>query len=218
MTQIKIIDSQPKTNRKLSIRGENRTKDVVEEAMKFGQLYFDGDRRFGYGGYRYDGRWKKVAKRICKLYKLQRNSKVLDVGCAKGFLVKDLRDLGINCFGIDISSYAIDNCHPDVKNYLLVGDVRNLPYPNSEFDLVLSINTIHNLVRNDVIKALQELKRVSKKNCFVQIDSYLTEDQKRKFEEWVLTAKYHDFPQGWQKLFLEADYSGDWDWTIFAET
>lgn len=218
MTRVQLIDKSPKTLRDLSIRGLNRTKEIIDISSQFGYHYFDGDRSYGYGGYVYDGRWKEVAQKICAHYGITKGSKVLDVGCAKGFLVKDLRDLGINAYGVDISRYAIENCHPKVEKYLQVGDARNLPFHKGDFDLVLSINTIHNLVRQDVIKALKEMMRVSKKDCFIQVDSYITIDDKRKFEEWVLTAKFHDFPAGWEKVFAEAHYFGDWDWTLISES
>ncbi len=217
MTRVRIINHPLKTIRNLNDRGVKRTKEIINLSSQFGYHYFDGDRSLGYGGYVYDGRWKEVARAICQQYKITTGGKVLDVGCAKGFLVKDLRDLGIDCYGVDISNYAIENCHPEVRDFLQVSDARKLPFVDQEFDLVLSINTLHNLNRNEVKMALVELMRVSKKDCFVQVDSYNTPSQKLKFEEWVLTAKFHDFPSGWKKLFDEAGYKGDWDWTIFSE-
>lgn len=218
MARIRLIRQSPKTLRSLSSRGAKRTREVIEIASQFGFEYFDGSREFGYGGYVYDGRWKTIAKEICEHYGIKSGDKVLDVGCAKGFLVKDLRDLNIDCYGVDISNYAIANCHPDVKNYVRVGDSRELNFRDGEFDLVLSINTLHNLKRNDIIKSLSELMRVSKKSCFVQVDSYMTTEEKSRFEEWVLTARFHDYPSGWLDLFKEAGYFGDWDWTVFSET
>jgi len=218
MARVRLIRQSPRTLRSLSNRGTKRTKEVLEIASQFGFEYFDGSREFGYGGYVYDGRWKTIAKEICEHYGIKSGDKVLDVGCAKGFLVKDLRDLNIDCYGVDISDYAMENCHPDVKNYVHVGDSRELNFRDGEFDLVLSINTLHNLERNDIIKSLSELMRVSKKSCFVQVDSYMTSKEKSRFEEWVLTARFHDYPSGWLDLFKEAGYFGDWDWTVFSET
>lgn len=217
MARVRLIRQSPKTLRSLSSRGAKRTREVIEIASQFGFEYFDGGREFGYGGYVYDGRWKTIAKEICEHYGIKSGDKVLDVGCAKGFLVKDLRDLNIDCYGVDISNYAIENCHPDVKNYVYVGDSRELNFRDGEFDLVLSINTLHNLKRNDIAKSLSELMRVSKKSCFVQVDSYMTSKEKIRFEEWVLTARFHDYPSGWLDLFNEAGYFGDWDWTVFSE-
>ena len=218
MTRVQLIDKSPRTFRDLSIRGVNRTREIVDISSQFDYHYFDGDRCFGYGGYTYDGRWKIVAQKICTYYGITRGSRVLDVGCAKGFLVKDLRDLGIDAYGVDISKYAIEHCHPEVQEFLQVSDARNLPFRDGDFDLVLSINTIHNLDREDVMKALKEMMRVSNKNCFVQVDSYITPDDKLKFEEWVLTAKFHDFPAGWEQIFDEVQYYGDWDWTLMSES
>ena len=143
-------------------------------------------------------------------------SRVLDVGCAKGFLVKDLSDelKNENIFGLDISDYALKNCHPDVIGKLHKGTAENLPFPDNSFDLVISLDTIHNLPRNKVIIALKEIERITKKNSFIRVDSYLNEEQKKVFENWVLTAKYHDYPNKWLEVFKKAGFSGDYYWTI----
>lgn len=215
--RVNLVTRSNSSIRSINDRGIKRTSEVVYKASKFGRDYFDGDRLYGYGGYVYDGRWREVANRIISHYELATGAKVLDIGCAKGFLVKDLRDLGIDATGIDVSRYAISNCHPEVVSYVIEGDARKLPYENNYFDLVVSFNTLHNLERSEIIRALKEISRVSKKESFVQVDSYFTHEQKKLFEDWMLTAKYHDFPEGWQTVFGEANYNGDWDWTIFSE-
>ncbi len=102
----------------------------------------DGPREYGYGGFQYDGRWKSVAKDIISHFSLRLGDRLLDVGCAKGFLVKDLLALGIDAFGIDISSYALMQCEPEVVGYLHLGSAGSFPFPGSSFDAVISINTI----------------------------------------------------------------------------
>ena len=142
--------------------------------------------------------------------------RVLDIGCAKGFLIKDLirQCPGLEVFGLDISEYALLNCEPEVLGRLHLGSADKLPFPSKSFDLVLSINTLHNLKNERVIKALKEIERVSKNNSFIQVDSYFTQAQKEKFESWVLTAEFHDFPEGWLNLFQKAGYTGDYFWTV----
>ena len=217
MSEVDLLSSLPRTKRDVSGRSQEKTREVITESKKFGEMYFDGPRSHGYGGYSYDGRWVSVAKDIVEYYGLGGDSRILDVGCAKGFLVKDLVDQEMDAYGIDISEYAIRNCVEGVSNRLSKGCATELPFPDNAFDLVLSINTIHNLTRDKVIQALQEIGRVSNNYAFVQVDSYLTEDGKQFFEEWVLTAEYHDYPDGWQTTFREAGYLGDYFWTILDE-
>jgi SAM-dependent methyltransferase len=177
-------------------------------------MYFDGPREFGYGGYRYDGRWKPVARDIVDHFGLKPGDRVLDVGCAKGFLVKDLLELGIDAFGVDVSEYALMHCEPETVGRLHLDSAEHLPFPDGSFDAVLAINTIHNLARSQCVIAAREIERLAPGKGFIQVDSYRTPEQKEIFESWVLTARFHDYPEGWVKLFAEAGYTGDWYWTI----
>ena len=180
------------------------------------KMYFDGPRDYGYGGYKYDGRWVPVAKNIISHFNLKPGQRVLDVGCAKGFLVKDLLDSlpGLEVFGLDISEYAITHCPPDIVGRLHLGSADHLPFPDGSFDCVISLDTIHNLPRERAKVALQEIQRLSGGKAFVRVDSYRTPEQKAIFESWVLTAEYHDYPAEWTRLFNEAGYTGDYYWTI----
>lgn len=214
MSEINLLKSLPKPKRNISNRNMEKTDNHIKISRQYGKEYFDGDRSFGYGGYKYDGRWVPVAKDIADYYGLIKGSRILDVGCAKGFLVKDLVDLGLEAYGIDISKYAIDNAHKDIKNRLKIGNAKKLPYEDNSFDLVISLNTIHNLDRNECKMAIQEIQRVSKTSSFIQVDSYTNENEKRIFEEWVLTAKFYGYPNEWLELFKESGYTGDWYWTI----
>ncbi len=195
----------------------NKNSHIIKKSREFGYEYFDGEREFGYGGYFYDGRYLESAKEIVAYYSLPPNSRILDVGCAKGFLVKEFLSLGMDCHGLDISKYAIDNCHPDVVGRVRTGNAIELPFADNTFDFVISVNTLHNLEREEIGMSLKEIGRVSKNHSFVQVDSYLTPAEKISFEKWVLTAKFHDYPREWLRLFKEFGYNGDWDWTIFRE-
>lgn len=216
MNEINLLKSLPKPKRDILERSNLKNAKVVEISKKFGFEYFDGPREFGYGGYKYDGRWRSVAKDLIDYYQLTQGMKVLDIGCAKGFLVKDLmiECPGLEVFGVDISEYAILNCEPELVGRLHFGNAKKLLFPNNSFDLVLSINTIHNLSRPEAGKALTEIQRISKDKSFVVVDSYYTSTQKVKFESWALTAKYHDYPEEWTKLFKESGYTGDYYWTV----
>ena len=157
-----------------------------------------------------------MAEDIVEHFKLKPGDRVLDVGAGKGFLVKDLLKVlpGLEAFGLDISEYALMHCEPEVVGRLHLGNAVKLPFPDNSFACVLSLNTIHNLDRADLIVALKEIERLAPGRGFVQVDSYRTPEQKAVFEEWVLTAKFHDYPDGWVRLFKEAGYTGDYYWTI----
>jgi ubiquinone/menaquinone biosynthesis C-methylase UbiE len=147
-------------------------------------------------------------------YGLSACSKVLDVGCAKGFMLFDFCQVipGITVEGIDVSEYAITHGKEEVKPFIQVGDARSLPYPERHFDLVISINTIHNLEGDDLKKALQEIERVGKGNSFITVDAYRTEEEKELMYAWNLTARTILHVEEWQALFAEAGYTGDYYW------
>lgn len=214
--ELKLLSALPKTKRNIAARAEAKDPRVIAVSREYGQMYFDGPRDYGYGGYRYDGRWVPVAKDIIAHFGLKPGDRILDVGCAKGFLVKDLKDAlpGLEVFGLDISDYALKQCPPDIIGRLHLGSADHLPFPDLGFDCVISIDTVHNLPRPRAKKALMEIQRLSGGKAFVRVDSYRTPEQKAVFESWVLTAEFHDYPQGWLALFAEAGYTGDYDWTI----
>ena len=186
-------------------------------SKKFGKDYFDGDRQYGYGGYKYDGRWRPFAERLIAHYGLKTGDKVLDIGCAKGFLVHDFRQAlpGLEAIGLDISDYAIANAMPDVKPFLRVGTAAELPYPDHHFDLVVSVNTLHNLYLPDLFKSLREIERVGRRHKFIVLDSYRNEREKVNLMYWQLTCECFFTPAEWEWIFQQAGYSGDWDFVCF---
>ena len=216
MREINLLKSLPTSKRNIKDRQTQKTEDHIRISRLYGKDYFDGKREYGYGGYKYDGRWRPVAKDIVSHFKLKPGDRVLDIGCAKGFLVKDLLSLGIDAYGLDISEYALENCEPEVTGRLHLGSAHKLPFPNKSFSAVISINTIHNLEKDECFLALKEIERLSPGKGFVQVDSYLDEEQKKVFDNWVLTAKFHDYPKNWIKLFKSAGYTGDYYWTIIV--
>ena len=214
MPLINLLSSIPKPKRSINSRETSKTDEHIRISRMYGKDYFDGDRSYGYGGYKYDGRWIQVAKDIINYYDLNLGDKILDVGCAKGFLVKDFIDQGIDAYGIDISEYAIKNCIEGSEKKIKCANALNIPVEDNYFDAVISLNTIHNLDREECKRAINEILRVGKKNFFIQVDSYETEDQKKIFESWVLTAKFYGYPSEWLELFKECNYQGDYYWTI----
>ena len=216
MAEVNLLARLPVSNRNVKKREQAKTAGNIALSREFGEQYFDGPREVGYGGYRYDGRWIPIAEDIAKHFGLKGGDRVLDIGCAKGFLVKDLMSVcpGLEVFGLDISEYALMHCEPEVVGRLHLGSADKLPFPDNSFSAVISINTIHNFERHDAVRAVREVQRLAPGRGFIQVDSYHTPAQHELFMSWVLTAKFHDYPDGWLRLFEEAGYTGDWYWTI----
>jgi len=216
MGEVNLLARLPKGRRNVSARSHAKTDEHIRVSREYGEMYFDGPREYGYGGYRYDGRWVPIAEDVVRHFNLKPGDRVLDVGAAKGFLVKDFMKAcpGLEAFGVDVSRYALMHCEPEAVGRLHLGNALDLPFPDGSFAAAVSLNTIHNLDRGGCIQALKELQRVSGGRAFVQVDSYRTPEQKAVFEDWVLTARFHDYPDGWVRVFDEAGYTGDYFWTI----
>jgi protein-L-isoaspartate(D-aspartate) O-methyltransferase len=178
--------------------------------------YWDGDRRINYGGYRYDGRWAKVAAPMAQHYGLRPGQKVLDVGCGKGFLLHDFMQVspGVDVAGIDISDYAIANSLESVRDKLQVGSAKKLPFPDKSFDLVVSINTLHNLHCYDLYDALKEIERVGRQK-YICVESYRDENEKANLLYWQVTCEAFNTPAEWEWWFNHTGYTGDHSFIYF---
>jgi protein-L-isoaspartate(D-aspartate) O-methyltransferase len=189
----------------------------AEIAKRFDKDYFDGDRTCGYGGYKYDGRWQPFARKLIERYGLKPGDRVLDIGCGKGFLVYDLTQAlpGLHVIGIDISSYAIEHCIPEIKPDVHVANATSLPFPVQSFDLVLAINSLHNLRLPELELAFRELNRVGRRDAYVVLDSYRTEREKVNLLYWQLTCECFFTPEEWSWLFAKFGYTGDYEFIYF---
>ena len=191
---------------------------AAELAKQWGYDYWDGDRRICYGGYRYmEGRWEKVARAMAEHYGLKAGDKILDVGCGKGFLLYDFTKVvpGIEVTGIDISSYAIENSKPEIRDRLKVGNATALPFADKSFDFVYSITTLHNLHCYDLDKALREMQWVGKKNRYVCVESYRNETEKANLLYWQVTCEAFNTPAEWEWWFKQTGYTGDHSFIYF---
>lgn len=215
MPEIDLLKNYPKSKRKIATRVADKTPQIRRIARKFGKEFFDGDRKYGYGGYHYHPKyWGKVVKDFRDYYKLSKHSRVLDVGCAKGFMLYDLNLLipGIHVEGIDFSRYALQHALADIKPFIKFGNAKSLPYPDKSFDLVISINTIHNLPRNECMQAIKEIQRVTKHHAFITVDAYQTEIERKRMFMWNLTARTILSQTNWEEVFRKSGFSGDYYW------
>lgn len=191
---------------------------AAELAKKWGFDYWDGDRRINYGGYRYmEGRWEKVARAMIEHYGLKAGDKILDVGCGKGFLLFDFTKVlpGLEVYGIDISRYALDNAKEEIKDRLKEGTAAKLPYDDHSFDLVYSINTLHNLYNYELDAALREIERVGKKHKYICVESWRNEAEKANLLYWQVTCEAFCTPEEWQWWFKTTGYTGDHSFIYF---
>ena len=186
-------------------------------AGRFDRDYWDGDRRYGFGGYRYDGRWRVVAEAMVAHYGLKPGARILDVGCGKAFLLYEFTQLlpGAAVAGIDVSAYAIENAKDDVRPFLKVGTAAALPYGDKSFDFVYSINTLHNLFNFDLEKAAAEIERVARGPKHVTIESYRSEREKTNLMYWQLTCRAFHTPAEWEWTLARAGYRGDFGCIYF---
>lgn len=217
--EVNLLDRYPQSARsgKVGERATLITSKQRELSRQFGYEYFDGDRMYGYGGYQYHPRfWQGVVRRIRDYYELADDASLLDVGCAKGFMLHDCKELmpELTIAGVDVSEYAIEHAMETVKPFVQVGNAKQLPFEDNSFDLVTAINSVHNLPLEECKQALREIQRVSRKHAFVQVDAYRTLEEKERLERWVLTCKTYMHVEEWKRLFAEIGYTGDYYWFI----
>jgi protein-L-isoaspartate(D-aspartate) O-methyltransferase len=196
---------------------EHDKAECAEVAGQFGEDYWDGDRRYGFGGYHYDGRWRQVAEAMAGHYDLQPGARILDIGCGKGFLLYEFTQVvdGARIAGIDISDYAIANAKQEVQPHLRVGNCNDLPWGAGEFDFVYSINTFHNLYNYDLHRALGEMQRVGGPAGHITVESYRNEREKANLLYWQLTCRAFLTPEEWEFAFRQAGYDGDYGCIYF---
>ena len=213
--EIDLLVNYPKTKRDVKERGNTKTEEDRMIARKFGRDFFDGDRKHGYGGFGYLPRfWQPVIPTFQEHFNLDSSSSLLDVGCAKGFMIHDMTELipGITVKGVDISEYAIENAIDSIMPHVQVANAMNLPFEDNSFDVVIAINTLHNLDKEDFAVALREVERVSRKGAFVTVDAFRDEEEKEAMLAWNLTAKTILSVDEWIEFYDECGYTGDYYW------
>ena len=217
MGEVDLMKFYPRTRRPIDGRAYRVTDEDRLVSRQFGKDYFDGDRMHGYGGYYYHPRfWTETVRYFRDYYRLAEDVCVLDVGCAKGFMLHDFTLLmpKLRVAGLDISPYAYDHAMPDVKPFISIENCKELPYPDKSFDLVISINTVHNLQLDECKQAIREIQRVSRVHAYLVVDAWRTEEEQERLYKWVVTCQTAMHVDDWKKLFAEVGYTGDYYWFI----
>ncbi len=187
------------------------------KAREYERDYWDGDRRFGYGGYTYDGRWKPVAQKLVEIYSLKDNAKILDVGCGKAHLLYELKKFlpGAEVIGFDVSRHGLADAPEGIRPHLLVQRAQD-PYPwkDKHFDLVISFGALHNLRIFELETALREIERVGKQK-YIMVESYRNTEELFNLQCWALTAEAFFDTDEWVWLYRHFGYSGDFEFIYF---
>lgn len=200
------------------VMSDNKAECAVV-AKQYGYDYWDGDRKYGYGGYRYDGRWRSVAQKLANYYKLRAGQKVLDVGCGMAHLLYELTQVvpGLLVYGIDISRYALEHAMEEVRDRLQYGQAQNIPYADGEFELVISLATLHNLKVYDLKRAIHEIERVSKNNSYIMVESFRNDIEEVNMLYWQLTCSSFYSVDEWEWIYKEWGYTGDYSFIFFED-
>lgn len=213
-----ITSNHKKSKRNYLARMKNDKVNSMKISKKYEFEYWDGKRQYGYGGYKYDGRWKHIAKKIIKKYNLNKNSKIIDIGCGKGHLIYELYKLlkSSNIYGLDISKHALKTSPSEIRNKLKLKDVKKgFKYKKNSFDLAISINLIHNLEVYDLKKFLKTITLISKKS-FISTESYRNEKELFNLQCWALTCESFFSDKEWKWIFKEYSYNRDYELIYFS--
>ncbi|MGB0911661.1 MAG: class I SAM-dependent methyltransferase, partial [Nitrospirales bacterium] len=206
-----------KTSRNYVERMMNEKVHCMVKAKEYEYDYWDGDRRYGYGGYKYDGRWKVVADRLVQRYGLTSDSKILDVGCGKGHLLYEIQQIisGAEIVGFDISKHGLSDVPEGIRSSLFRYRAQDaFPWGDKHFDLVLSLGCLHNLRVFELQSALHEIERVGKQK-YVMLESYRNEQELFNLQCWALTAEAFFDTAEWIWLYNHFGYTGDYEFIYF---
>lgn len=219
MKKLKLINKlHHSTKRNYLKRMTDNKINCMKIAKKYEFDYWDGNRKYGYGGYKFiPGRWTPIAKKIIKHFKLNNNSKVLDAGCGKGYLLYEIKQIlpNIKIVGFDISRYGIKNSHPKIKKYLFNHDInQKTNFKNKEFDLVISLGCLHNLKIYNLVKTIREIVRIGKKN-YIMVESYRNNKELFNLQCWALTCQSFFSDDQWIWLLKSSGYKGCFEFIHF---
>ncbi len=184
-------------------------------AFELDREYYDGARGNGYGGYRYDGRWKQIIPLLVQRYGLASSSRILEVGCKKGFFLHDLRETipGITVRGVENHLYPLENCMESVRGDVELAFYQSLPFLDHSFDFVMAFASIYMLNLRDVMAAIREIQRVGKGKSYITVGAYRTSEERELFYDWTLLGSTVLHVDDWLEVFSHCGYTGDYYFT-----
>ena len=211
MKEFDLLSIYPSLNKRYVSKNTRKIENRIIASYR-GKEFYDGKRDNGYGGFKYDGRWKKIAERIFEHYKLKENARILQIGSDKGFLLNDIKNIKPKCTvaGVEVSNYAITKTLKSVKKYIKKSSFVNLPYNNNYFDFVIAIGPVYSLSLPDAIKCLKEIKRVGKGKSFITLGAYNHERDFKLFRYWTLLGTSILNKKEWIKVLKHCKYKGDY--------
>ena len=188
------------------------------KAKQYEYDYWDGDRRYGYGGYKYmPGHWKPVAESLIENYKLDNDSSVLDVGCGKAYLLHEMKLIlpGLRVVGFDISNHGLSDSRPEIRDALFIARAQDhYKFNDDEFDLVISLGCLHNLRIFELQIALSEIERVGKQG-YIMLESYRNEQEQFNLQCWALTCESFFDHEEWPWIYNHFGFTGDYEFIYF---
>lgn len=176
--------------------------------------FYDGHRDFGYGGFKYDGRWIPLIEKIIHRYNLKKNCKVLDLGCKKGFFLKSFKEVypTAEVYGIEDHSYPLTFIDKNLRKNVILSSYESIPFKNNFFDFIIGFSSIYRYNLGGVLNILREIERTSK-NSYVTLASFSNKKEKELFEKWTLTGTTILSKSDWKKVFKYCEYTGDYFFT-----
>jgi len=215
MREINLLEGYPSPEKPRLVSNNLRTINHRLVACKRDQIFFDGDRNFGYGGYVYDGRWKTIANNIISSYSLNKSEKILQINSEKGFLLKDLKDKNsdLQVYGTETSQYAIQNTLKEIKNDIFYTKPTKLPFPDNYFDFVIALGVIYTLNLEEALKTINEINRITKKFSFITLASYENDNDYFLFKDWTLLGTTILKKAEWKEVLASLNYTGDYFFT-----
>jgi len=211
MREFDLLNNYPVIKKRYVSKNSRTIKNRIVASYR-GKKFYDGKREDGYGGFKYDSRWKAVAKKIFDVYRLKDNAKILQIGCDKGFLLQDIKEIfpKAKVRGIEVSDYAIQSADKKIKKFIKKGLFYDLPFKKNEFDFVIAIGPVYSLNLANAIKCLKEIKRVGKDKSFITLGSYESERDFRLFRYWTLLGSTILKKREWIEVLKHTKYNGDY--------
>ena len=211
MREFDLLSNYPVLKKRYVSKNSRTIKNRITASYR-SKSFYDGKRENGYGGFRYDGRWKYIAKKIFDIYRLKDNAKILQIGCDKGFLLQDIKKTfpKSKVRGIEISDYAIKSASKKIKKFIKKSSFYELPFKKNEFDFVIAIGPVYSLNLADAIQCLKEINRVGKGKSFITLGAYKNEKDLKLFRYWTLLGSTILSKKEWIEVLKHTKYKGDY--------